>query len=480
MYPFPHFRFFPFGTPTIPDIYWNSYSYEERIKKLCFEYAKLITFTDSMVDTVNAQYAMVEDMKDKLPELVDEDVSAELQRLIESGELQDMVREAVDAWADARTEQVDENTQNIEQLGTDLEELSEQLNEQIENIDVKIDTETSERIHADDEFASKLDSMKYDERGKWLLNRANNKSWGAFAVVMNTDAVAPPSPNPYGSNRFFINYGTGDMKLLGNFVPLATASGSSNHWFTIKDGPLNTDIIAPETTYTFRNALFSDHVNTDGVVDRIISRDVDININGQVFSRYNVYADRGCNINGTHRIGTNAGKFNTAFALASENQVISALNNMRSIVNSLRYSDNDLVRFDINRMSSGERGTDCSGAIYRSFKQAGVRIPPNSGPQVTSMGKYVTWCEAGKQLDVSKLKVGDIIGFSPDPLENLKFSHVGMINSVDVENNTYGIIDQSAYNAEGTYYGPTIRDGHSWLADRHKFVVRYWNDPDLE
>lgn len=94
MYPFPHFRYFTFGTPTIPDIYWNSYSYEERIKKLCCEYHKLIHFVDAMVDTVNSQYVMIEDMKDELAEIVSDTIKND-------PEVNAQIMEKVDAYLDS-------------------------------------------------------------------------------------------------------------------------------------------------------------------------------------------------------------------------------------------------------------------------------------------------------------------------------------------------------------------------------------------
>jgi hypothetical protein len=113
MYPFPYFRAFTDYTPVIPEIYWNVYSQEERIKKLCMEYAKLIAFTDSMVDTVNEQYEIIEDMKQRFPELVNEDVITELNKMVEEGSLLPIVQEAIDTWMNERSAQVDANTQAI-------------------------------------------------------------------------------------------------------------------------------------------------------------------------------------------------------------------------------------------------------------------------------------------------------------------------------------------------------------------------------
>ena len=76
-YPFPYFNAFTWGTPTIPDIYWNAYSYEERIKNLCMEYAKLVAFIDALVDTVNAQYVEIEHINDEFPALLKEYVATD-------------------------------------------------------------------------------------------------------------------------------------------------------------------------------------------------------------------------------------------------------------------------------------------------------------------------------------------------------------------------------------------------------------------
>ena len=93
MYPFPYFRNFVYGTPVIPDIYWNAYSNEERIKKLCCEYAKLIEFTDSMVDTVNSQYEAVQDINNNIADIINQ--------AIEDGEFDSVISDVVQAWIDS-------------------------------------------------------------------------------------------------------------------------------------------------------------------------------------------------------------------------------------------------------------------------------------------------------------------------------------------------------------------------------------------
>lgn len=96
IYPFPRFRDFTQWTPTIPAFYWDVYSQEERIKALCREYAKLIAFTDSMVDTVNAQYDIVRTLQEEFPELVSEAIQPALDEYTESGALRVYVDEQLD------------------------------------------------------------------------------------------------------------------------------------------------------------------------------------------------------------------------------------------------------------------------------------------------------------------------------------------------------------------------------------------------
>jgi hypothetical protein len=120
MYPFPHYGDFTAFTPVVPELYWNVYSAEERIKALCMEWVKLTAFTDAMVDTVNEQYSdlkadiqarydaldaavqniddVVTDMNERFPQLVNEQVNAEIRRLITSGEFQDILQAAVDEY----------------------------------------------------------------------------------------------------------------------------------------------------------------------------------------------------------------------------------------------------------------------------------------------------------------------------------------------------------------------------------------------
>ena len=76
-YPFPYYSAFTWATPTIPNLYWNAYSQEERIKNLCMEYGKITAYLDAMADTLNSQYQTIEEINDKLPSMVAEVVTTD-------------------------------------------------------------------------------------------------------------------------------------------------------------------------------------------------------------------------------------------------------------------------------------------------------------------------------------------------------------------------------------------------------------------
>lgn len=111
--PFPHYSGFTQFTPVVPELYWNVYSQEERIKALCMEYVKLTAFTDSMVDTLNGQYAIIEEMQEQFPQLVNDDVIAEIRRLIGAGEFDDILQAEADRFLEEKTAQITANTEAI-------------------------------------------------------------------------------------------------------------------------------------------------------------------------------------------------------------------------------------------------------------------------------------------------------------------------------------------------------------------------------
>ena len=127
-YPFPHFAAFKY-TPTIPAIYWNVCSPEQAFEQLALHYDKLVAFIDSMVDTVNGQYQIVNEMQEQLPALVENDVNDYLDAAFAdpSSALYTLVSNTVTQWANDRTAQVDAIQAVIDSLtvGTTYDEIKD-------------------------------------------------------------------------------------------------------------------------------------------------------------------------------------------------------------------------------------------------------------------------------------------------------------------------------------------------------------------
>lgn len=117
--PFPYYSAFTY-TPTVPTLYWDVYSQEERIKALCCEYDKLIHFVDAQVDTINAQYQTIQSLQSQLASLVNEDTVEYLDENLadETSTLYTMVSANLSAWQNERTAQVDANTAAIADIET--------------------------------------------------------------------------------------------------------------------------------------------------------------------------------------------------------------------------------------------------------------------------------------------------------------------------------------------------------------------------
>lgn len=86
----PYFRHFMFGPPTIPDLYWNAYSYEERIKTLCMEVDKITKYLDAMTDKLNECISIANDLDAHIEEYID--------GKIEAGTFDATIQAAVAAW----------------------------------------------------------------------------------------------------------------------------------------------------------------------------------------------------------------------------------------------------------------------------------------------------------------------------------------------------------------------------------------------
>lgn len=143
IYPFPPYSAYTWNTPVVPKLYWDVYSQEQRMKALCMEYAKLIAYNSDLADTLNNYVEVVNTLQQQLPELVNEDVVAEINRLVITGEFAEMVHDA------------------IEQLTTDVQDQLDALNTAIEN-------EGTNRLNADNALQAQIDKIVADRKGTYV------------------------------------------------------------------------------------------------------------------------------------------------------------------------------------------------------------------------------------------------------------------------------------------------------------------------
>ena len=93
-YPFPYFSEFAFA-PTVPNIYWNVYSQEQIIFQLSNEYQKLIAYNNALVDTINAQYLIIENLESTIDEVAKQETAEFLEEALSSGELDQTILDAL-------------------------------------------------------------------------------------------------------------------------------------------------------------------------------------------------------------------------------------------------------------------------------------------------------------------------------------------------------------------------------------------------
>lgn len=72
-------------TPALPDFYWDVYSAEERIKKLCLELHKLCDYANMLGENINIDYTLIEELQQAF------------EQFMESG-FDDYYKEQVAAW----------------------------------------------------------------------------------------------------------------------------------------------------------------------------------------------------------------------------------------------------------------------------------------------------------------------------------------------------------------------------------------------
>lgn len=493
--PFPHYCGFDTTSVALPQLYWNVYSNEQRVKALCMEYAKLVVFTDSMVDTINDQYAIIEDMQAKLPQYINEEVVKELQRLITTGELSAMVQAAVTAWANERTAQVDENTQDIAtlngemiQANADIAELqtaSQQASASIATLQTEqqqtaqgLSTEVAARAAADNAQQTDIARLQLKEKAEQVYASAKAKAWSRWPMVRN-DAWCNDLGTGTGGekNVVWTNHGTRITHINAACEATAAHSTADYPLFTVKDGPGDSDTVALAAS-TFKCPIGIINWPTSGsFAGEFIQRDFNISNAGKLFTNANVFP--GKVYIDTTVYGADVAKAN--YQLATREKVLAALQWLRSNAGTYAYSTNTFIRMGIGD-KDGVQARDCSSVLYKAFKAQGVLIPNLVTAQVGVIGRFVTMAEPGQPLDVDILKPGDVIAFAKaedHDLANIAFGHIGMVDSVDADAGQFTVIHQTGTQGEA-YRGPTYNQGDYWQADNYRFVVRYWDDPELD
>lgn len=87
------------------------------------------------------------------------------------------------------------------------------------------------------------------------------------------------------------------------------------------------------------------------------------------------------------------------------------------------YSNNGIWRRKLAEEQSGGLGaTDCSGIIHQAFRYGAGKFVPDGTKVMIGYGKVVTFARAGEQLDTSKLREGDIVGWINAKTEGRVFS----------------------------------------------------------
>ena len=76
-------------TPVIPKLYWDIYSQEERIKRLCLQYDKLTHYASMIAEVLNDQTQNIDDILDAFQKKLDEQIAEQNQNIADQLAAQD-------------------------------------------------------------------------------------------------------------------------------------------------------------------------------------------------------------------------------------------------------------------------------------------------------------------------------------------------------------------------------------------------------
>ena len=80
--PYPFWNAF---TPTLPGLYWNVDSHEERIKKICLELHKLTEYAGYLGENINLDHKSIEELQESFQKFID-------------GEYDDYYKDVINKW----------------------------------------------------------------------------------------------------------------------------------------------------------------------------------------------------------------------------------------------------------------------------------------------------------------------------------------------------------------------------------------------
>lgn len=90
------YRYWEPSTWTIPKLYWDAFSHEQRIHAICHQLSKIIAYAEYLGENVQANYDMIKKLYDELPDYVKNYVIEYIDEIIDSGRFQDIVERAIE------------------------------------------------------------------------------------------------------------------------------------------------------------------------------------------------------------------------------------------------------------------------------------------------------------------------------------------------------------------------------------------------
>lgn len=104
----PGYAGFTSFTPTIPKLYWDVYSQEERIKRICCELHKLCEYATALNVNINLNHDMIEQLRKEFEQFKD-------------GEMLDFYEAQITAWINANMERIIEKSIRMVFFGLTLD-----------------------------------------------------------------------------------------------------------------------------------------------------------------------------------------------------------------------------------------------------------------------------------------------------------------------------------------------------------------------